>query len=120
MAMCLVAGETSVAVAAPSRIVDVDTWAWCGVHPDDLAARSSAASMATAAGIDVTFGPCNVPTPDYTPANTRNRYVSPALYMRLVEINAAVGRPTLRHECATATNDVRVDCDGVRGFIFSL
>ena len=94
IAVCLVTDDTSVAVAAPSRIVDVDTWAWCGVHPDDLAARSSAASMATAAGIDVTFGPCNVPTPDYTPANTRNRYVSPALYMRLVEINAAVGIKT--------------------------
>jgi hypothetical protein len=76
----------------------VDTWAWCGVHPDDPAAQASAIAMATSAGIDATFGPCNVPTSDYTPAFTANRYVSPALYMRLVEINAAAGMKTVVYD----------------------
>jgi hypothetical protein len=68
------------------------------VHPDDPAAQASAIAMATSAGIDATFGPCNVPTSDYTPAFTANRYVSPALYMRLVEINAAAGMKTVVYD----------------------
>jgi hypothetical protein len=85
----------AVVSAAPIDVVAVDTWAWCGVHPDDPVAQVAATTMATVAGIDATFGPCNVPTPDYTPAFTANRYVTPALYMRLVQINALAGMKTV-------------------------
>jgi hypothetical protein len=49
--------------------------------------------MAVAAGIDVTFGPCSVPTPD-TPANTASRYVDPQTYASRA-INASVGMKTV-------------------------
>ncbi|MEZ5249420.1 MAG: hypothetical protein R2713_09490 [Ilumatobacteraceae bacterium] len=87
-----------VAQAAPASLETIDTWAWCGVHPDDPSAAVAAASMARDAGIDVTFGPCNVPTSDYSPAFTANRYVSPALYRRLVDLNAAVGMQTVVYD----------------------
>jgi hypothetical protein len=87
-----------VAAAPVAPLSVIDTWAWCGVHPDDPVAVASAQSMATVAGIDVTFGPCNVPTPDYTPANTANRYVDPQTYARLVSINASVGMKTVVYD----------------------
>lgn len=105
---------TPTAVAAPgdtttaTRVADVDSWAWCGVHPDDAAAQVSATAMATSAGIDVTFGPCNIPTPDYTPAFTANRYVSPALYMRLVQINAAAGMKTVVYDARLWSSDAAI------------
>ena len=79
--LALVVGLVAVPSPAPAHVSAapvpplsvIDTWAWCGVHPDDPVALASARSMATVAGIDATFGPCNVPTPDYTPANTANR-----------------------------------------------
>lgn len=108
--LAVVALSFNVVVFAPSAVVPVaraaapavrhapvDTWAWCGVHPDDPTAAVAAMSMATVAGIDVTFGPCNVPT-GYTPANTGNRYVSPALYRRLIDINAAAGMKTVVYD----------------------
>jgi hypothetical protein len=95
--------------AAPGDAVrQVDAWAWCGVHPDDPAAQASATAMATVAGIDATFGPCNVPTADYTPAFPANRYVSPALYMRLVEINAAAGMKTVVYDKRVWSNEMPV------------
>lgn len=89
----------------------VDTWAWCGVAPDDATAAAAARSMAVAGGIDVTFGPCNVPTPDYTPAFTANRYVSPDQYRRLVDINAAAGMKTVVYDARlwSANQAVRID-----------
>ncbi len=89
----------------------VDTWAWCGVHPDDPAAAGAARSMAVTSGIDVTFGPCNVPTPDYTPAFTANRYVSPDQYRRLVDINAVAGMKTVVYDARlwSANQSVRID-----------
>jgi hypothetical protein len=75
----------------------VETWAWCGVHPDDPMAATAVRSMATVAGIDATFGPCNVPV-NYTPAETGNRYVTPELYRRLVDINASVGMKTVVYD----------------------
>ena len=97
------------ASAAPvSAVREADTWAWCGVHPDDPAAQASAVAMAAGAGIDATFGPCNVPSPDYTPAFTANRYVSPALYMRLVEINAVAGMKTVVYDARLWSTDAAV------------
>ena len=90
------AGRASAAPGDPPA--PLDTWAWCGVHPDDPTAVAAARSMAVDSGIDVTFGPCNVPTPDYTPAFTANRYVSPELYRRLVDINAAAGMTTVVYD----------------------
>jgi len=85
----------------------VDTWAWCGVHPDDPTAGVAARSMADAAGIDVTFGPCNDPT-NYTPVDPGNRYVSPELYRRLVDINAAAGMRTVVHDARIWSTDQTV------------
>lgn len=101
------------AAAAPgdTTLTPLDTWAWCGVHPDDPTAAVAARSMAVDAGIDVTFGPCNVPTPDYTPAFTANRYVSPDQYRRLVDINAAAGMKTVVYDARlwSANAVVRAD-----------
>lgn len=89
----------STAAAAPvAPLAVIDTWAWCGVHPDDPVALASARSMATVGGVDATFGPCNVPTSDYTPAFTANRYVDPQTYSRLVAINASVGMKTVVYD----------------------
>ena len=99
------------ASAAAAIVVPTDqneTWAWCGVHPDDPAARPSARAMAVGAGIDVTFGPCNVPTPDYTPAFTANRYVDPITYARLVTINADVGMKTVVYDARVWSIDPAV------------
>src|SRR4051794_8834054 len=74
------------AVSPPPRTVD--SWAWCGVNPDDPSAATAVRTMVQAAGIDATFGPCNVPT-NYTPAEPGNRYVAPDVYMRLVQLNAS-------------------------------
>lgn len=92
----------------------LDTWAWCGVHPDDPTAAVAARSMADAAGIDATFGPCNVPTPDYTPAFTANRYVSPELYRRLVDINAAAGIKTVVYDARLWSPNAVVRADAVQ------
>ena len=79
----------------------IDTWAWCGVHPNDPIAATAAMSMATVAGIDVTFGPCNDPFGagwDYSPAEPGDRYVTPALYRQLVDINASAGMKTVVYD----------------------
>ncbi|MFN8023532.1 MAG: hypothetical protein U0Q03_18530 [Acidimicrobiales bacterium] len=97
------------AEAAPAvALTPVDTWAWCGVHPDDPTAAAAARSMAVDSGIDVTFGPCNVPNPDYTPAFTSNRYVSPEMYRRLVDINAAAGMKTVVYDARIWSTDASV------------
>ena len=54
--------------------------------------------MAVAAGIDATFGPCNIPKPPYSAAFTSNRYVPPDVYMRLVQLNATVGMKTVVYD----------------------
>ncbi len=100
-------GDSAVRPIGPQ----VDTWAWCGVSPADPTAGIAARSMAVTGGIDVTFGPCNVPTPDYTPAFTANRYVSQDEYRRLVDINAAVGMKTVVYDARlwSANQAVRID-----------
>ncbi len=97
------------ATSPPTSLpVPVDTWAWCGVHPDDPAAAASAQAMAESAGISVTFGPCNVPAPGYSPAFTADRYVSPEVYRRLVEINAAAGLRTVVYDARVWSADPAV------------
>ena len=102
---CATALAPGTAHAAPPPPKQYDTWAFCGVRPDDPTAQAAAISMATAAGIDATFGPCNVPTPDYTPANPANRYVDPATYLRLVQINARAGMKTVVYDARVWSDD---------------
>ncbi len=78
--------------------MSVDTWAWCGVNPDDPAAATAVRAMALAGGIDATFGPCNIPAASYTPAQPANRYVGFDVYMRLVQLNATVGMKTVVYD----------------------
>ena len=75
----------------------VDTWAWCGVRPDDPSAQAAADAMAKYAGITATFGPCNAPAV-YSPVDPGIRYVDPATYMRLVIINAKAGMKTVVYD----------------------
>lgn len=93
--------------AAPggARPIEADTWAWCGVHPDDPVAVASASSMAAVAGIDVTFGPCIEPTGPYSPAFPGDRYVDPETYMRVVEINAQFGMKTAVYDARVWSPD---------------
>ena len=92
------AGPSTAAAAVPTPPNTVDAWAWCGVNPDDPAATAAVTAMATAGGIDATFGPCNVPIEPYSPAFTSNRYVAPDVYMRLVKLNATVGMKTVVYD----------------------
>ena len=84
------------------------TWAWCGVRPDDPSALAAVTAMATDAGIDATFGPCKIPAAGYTPANTLDRYVDAATYMRLVKLNAQVGMKTVVYDQRIWSNDPAV------------
>ena len=92
------------AAVAPGRL-EVDTWAWCGAHPDDPAALASTTTMATVAGIDVTFGPCIAPSGPYSPAFPNDRYVDPATYMRVVQLNASVGMKTAVYDARVWSAD---------------
>src|SRR3954451_25013053 len=93
-----VAAPSVHAALAPTAPQTVDSWAWCGVNPDDPVAADAVRAMALAGGIDATFGPCNVPDKSYTPADTANRYVAPDVYMRLVQLNATVGMKTVVYD----------------------
>jgi hypothetical protein len=86
------------AALAPPPPKTVDTWAWCGVNPDDPVAAAAVYALANAGGIDATFGPCNIPTEPYSAAFTSNRYVPPDVYMRLVQLNATVGMKTIVYD----------------------
>jgi hypothetical protein len=100
MAGIVVSGAPSFANAAiaPLPPQTLDTWAFCGVNPDDPVAPAAVRAMALAGGIDATFGPCNVPRPPYTPVDPSNRYVAPDVYMRLVQLNATVGMKTVVYD----------------------
>lgn len=83
--------------AAPASTPPVEAWAFCGVHPDSANAAEAVATLA-AAHIDATFGPCLKPGADYTVANPGQRYATPAVYHRLVELNASVGIKTVVYD----------------------
>ena len=65
--------------------------------------------MALAGGIDATFGPCDIPDPNfkppYSPAFTADRYVAPDVYMRLVQLNATVGMKTVVYDARLWADD---------------
>lgn len=75
---------------APRHKVAQETWAFCGVHPDDPLARRAARSLGQI-GIDATMGPCILPDATYSPAEPGRRYVDPETYLRLTVINAQEG-----------------------------
>jgi hypothetical protein len=97
-----VATPSAQAAVPPAAPQTVDSWAWCGVDPDDPVAADAVRAMALAGGIDATFGPCNIPDPKfkppYSPAFTADRYVAPDVYMRLVQLNATVGMKTVVYD----------------------
>lgn len=108
--------------AAPdpsTTTVELDTWAWCGVHPDMPDAAASARTMAEIAGIDATFGPCIQPVPfeDYTPANTLNRYAPPDVYLRLVQLNASFGMQTVVYDQRLWSTDPAVRNTAITGWL---
>ncbi|MGZ4700253.1 MAG: hypothetical protein ACXV98_03495 [Ilumatobacteraceae bacterium] len=109
--LCVVTGlparpASAAVLPAPPR--QVDTWAWCGVNPDAPTAATAVRAMAQAGGIDATFGPCDVPSPDYTPVTPADRYVNPDVYMRLVLLNATVGMKTVVYDSNLWSHDPNV------------
>jgi hypothetical protein len=91
---------------APARRAPIETWAFCGVNPNDPTAPKQAAVLARTAGIDATFGPCLPPDwSTYTPATPGARYMTPADYLRLVEINAAAGMRTVVYDARIWSDD---------------
>ena len=82
------------AATPPTPDAHVPAWLWCGVDPDDPTAATAVATFARSAGIDATFGPCSAPA-NYTPANPGTRYVPPAQYLKLLQLNATVGMKTV-------------------------
>jgi hypothetical protein len=98
---------SSAATPSPKPLV-APAWAWCGVNPDDPAALATVTSLANDSGIDATFGPCDVPSPGYTPANTLDRYVDAPTYMRLVKLNAQVGMKTVVYDQRIWSDDPAV------------
>jgi hypothetical protein len=77
----------------------VETWAFCGVHPDAANASRAARTLAVNAGIDATFGPCMPPDwATYSPAEPGGRYVDADTYSRLTELNASVGIKTVVYD----------------------
>lgn len=75
-----------------------ETWAFCGVHPDEPTALARAQTLHDVAGIDASFGPCLPPPANYTPANPGSRYLDPAGYKRAVLNNAAAGMKTIVYD----------------------
>lgn len=82
----------------PSR-PEAETWAFCGVHPDEPTALKRAQTLRNVAGIDASFGPClPVDWSSYTPAHPGDRYLDPDGYRRAVLNNAAVGMKTIVYD----------------------
>lgn len=83
----------------PSVPRSAETFAFCGVHPDDAYAQRKANTLANVAGIDASFGPCMPPDWDtYSPAFPGQRYISPDDYLRLTTINAIAGMKTIVYD----------------------
>lgn len=105
-AAVLSAAPAPAQAAAPAAPVGV--WAFCGVHPDAPHAAQQARAMSWS-GVDATFGPCMAPDrTTYTPSNTGPRYVTPDVYMRLVNLNAAAGMRTVVYDARVWSDDPAV------------
>lgn len=83
----------------------IETWAFCGVDPNDPHASLAAKNLARAAGINATMGPCMPPGPGYTAAFPGQRYVSPNDYLRVLKINAAAGMKTIVYDARLWSDD---------------
>ena len=92
---------------APPPPPPAETWAFCGVHPDDPYAQKKANTMAQVAGIDSTLGTCLRPDlTTYTPTNPGQRYLDPTGYMRLLQINAKAGMKTVVYDARIWSDDI--------------
>lgn len=90
----------------PTSRPEAETWAFCGVHPDEPTAFARASTLATVAGIDASFGPClPVDWATYTPANPGARYMDPAGYKRALLNNAAAGMKTIVYDARIWSTD---------------
>ncbi len=86
--------------------MSVETWAFCGVHPDAPNAARAVRTLARSAGIDATFGPCMPPDwSTYHPAEPGPRYVDPGTYQRLVVLNAGEGMKTVVYDARLWSTD---------------
>lgn len=95
--------------SAPAPRVAAETWAFCGVHPDDAYAQQKANTMASVAGIDASFGPCMPPDwTTYSPANPGDRYVDPETYLRATVINAKAGMKTIVYDARIWNTDSHI------------
>ena len=84
----------------------METWAFCGVHPDAPNAAKAVHTLATRAGIDATFGPCMPPDwSTYHPAEPGPRYVDPETYRRLAILNAGEGMKTVVYDARMWSTD---------------
>lgn len=98
-----------------SDLPPVEAWVWCGVHPDDPYAEEIARSLAIDSGIAATMGPCMPPDwSAYTTAHPGDRYVSPEVYYRLVELNARYGMKTLVYDARVWDEDPAVVDEAIR------
>jgi hypothetical protein len=87
----------------------METWAFCGVHPDAANADRAVQTLSVKAGIDATFGPCMPPDwATYTPAEPGDRYVDPDTYFRLTVLNAGVGMKTVVYDARLWSSDAAV------------
>lgn len=99
---------------SPGARPEADTWAFCGVHPDDPTASTKVFTLSRQAGIDATFGPCLPPDwATYTPADPGARYTDPATYARLVDLNALVGMTTVVYDARVWSTDPTVRAEAV-------
>ena len=95
--LCVATGCVADPIA--SSRPSAETWAFCGVHPDEPTALKRAKTLATVAGIDASFGPClPVDWATYTTANPGDRYMDPAGYKRALLNNAAAGMKTIVYD----------------------
>ena len=87
----------------------LETWAFCGVHPDAPNAAKAVHTLAAKAGIDATFGPCMPPDwSTYRPAEPGPRYVDPETYRRLTILNAGEGMKTVVYDARLWSTDPAV------------
>jgi hypothetical protein len=92
----------------------METWAFCGVHPDAPNAAKAVRTLASRAGIDATFGPCMPPDwSTYHPAEPGPRYVDPQTYLRLTILNAGEGMKTVVYDARLWSTDTAVRQGGI-------